>query len=236
MAAKKAKQRANPAPKRDAPFNAPFAGLKKAVNQAALVQPQEQPPPEPEPENEPEPSAEDMFSRAMKGVNPLDNTKGALLPRRPEPKPPLLDRQPDEDLEVLAHLADLVSGQEAMDLRFLDGYVRGSRHGISQELMERLEQGRFPIQDHLDLHGLSVDQAFDACEKFLVSAQTKGLRHVLLVHGRGLGSPQGVPVLKNSLAQWLSQKRLGKRVLAFCTAQPHDGGMGATYVLLRKWT
>ena len=236
MAAKKAKKSAKPAAKRDAPFNAPFAGLKKAVNQTALAQAQEPPPPEPEPQNEPEPGPEEMFSRAMKGVNPLDTAKGPQKPRRPEPKQPLLDRQPDEDLEVLAHLADLVSGQEAMDLRFLDGYVRGNRHGISWELMERLEQGRFPIQDHLDLHGLNVDQAFSACEKFLVSAQTKGLRHVLLVHGRGLGSPQGVPVLKNSLAEWLSQKRLGKRVLAFCTAQPHDGGMGATYVLLRKWT
>jgi DNA-nicking Smr family endonuclease len=236
MAAKKKKSQAKPAKKKETPFNAPFAGLKKAVDLAAR---QDESAPatagrSPIPSEEPNP--EHLFSRAMQGVRPLDDSKGPDLPRRPEAKPPLLDQQPDEDLEVLAHLADLVSGQEQMDLRFLDGYVRGSRHGVSEELMERLAQGRFPIQDYLDLHGFGLEEAFSACEKFLVAAQTRGLRHVLLVHGKGLNSPDGVAVIKNALAKWLGQKRLGRRVLAFCTAQPHDGGMGATYVLLRKWS
>jgi DNA-nicking Smr family endonuclease len=57
----------------------------------------------------------------------------------------------------------------------------------------------------------------------------------LIVHGKGTGSPEGLPVLKATLARALTHKRLGKRVLAFCTARPVDGGAGAMYVLLRKW-
>lgn len=59
-------------------------------------------------------------------------------------------------------------------------------------------------------------------------------RCVLLIHGRGLNSPDRVPVLKNALVGWLTRGRLAKRVLAFATARPVDGGAGALYVLLRK--
>jgi DNA-nicking Smr family endonuclease len=41
-------------------------------------------------------------------------------------------------------------------------------------------------------------------------------------------------VLKQALQGWLSQKRIGKLVLAFATARPQDGGTGALYVLLRR--
>jgi DNA-nicking Smr family endonuclease len=33
---------------------------------------------------------------------------------------------------------------------------------------------------------------------------------------------------------WLSHGRLSRMVLAFATAPAHDGGAGATYVLLRR--
>ncbi len=36
------------------------------------------------------------------------------------------------------------------------------------------------------------------------------------------------------MQNWMERGRLSKSVLAFCTAQPHDGGAGAMYVLLRK--
>ena len=61
-----------------------------------------------------------------------------------------------------------------------------------------------------------------------------GKRCVLIVHGRGLNSPDQIPVLKESLRVWLGQKRTGKTVLAFATARPQDGGAGAVYVLLRR--
>lgn len=220
-----------PAPK-PAPFHAPFAGLKKVLLPG--VPPAEPPPPPPPPPAPPDPDEEQLFSRAMAQVRPLPR-RSALLEPQAEPPRAFLRQAPDEDLEVLAQLADLVSGGGEFDMSYAEGYVQGALPGVGPELCQRLARGEFPVQDYLDLHGLGHDDALAAVEEFLVRSIAKGLRHVLIVHGRGAGSPDGVPVLKRALATRLTQKRLGKRVLAFCTAKPLDGGFGAMYVLLRKW-
>lgn len=232
--AKHKKKRATPAPakpKQPGPFNSAFAGLKSALDAApAPAEPAAPPPPD---EPAPEPDELNLFDRAMAEVTRLD--RGSYRPQKPDPNRPRLDAAPDEDLEVLAQLADLVSGGAEFDWRMSDEYVQGSLPGVGPELIDRLSRGDFPVQDYLDLHGLSLEEAFPAVEEFLVRSLTRGLRHVLIVHGRGFRSPGGVPVLKTALAQWLGQKRLQKRVLAFCTALPRDGGAGAVYVLLRRW-
>ena len=56
---------------------------------------------------------------------------------------------------------------------------------------------------------------------------------MLIVHGRDLRSKDNVPVLKEKLAAWLTRGAIGRRVLAFTSARPWDGGAGAVYVLLR---
>ncbi|MDR2946909.1 MAG: Smr/MutS family protein, partial [Candidatus Adiutrix sp.] len=57
---------------------------------------------------------------------------------------------------------------------------------------------------------------------------------VLLIHGRGLGSHDGVPVLKRYLETFLLRGTPRKYILAFTTARPLDGGLGASYILLRR--
>jgi DNA-nicking Smr family endonuclease len=57
---------------------------------------------------------------------------------------------------------------------------------------------------------------------------------VLIIHGRGHNSREGIPVLKERLQVWLTRGRIGRHVLAFATARPQDGGAGAVYVLLRR--
>ena len=70
---------------------------------------------------------------------------------------------------------------------------------------------------------------------FFRSAYYKGVRTALVVTGRGLNSPNGVPVLRFKVQQWLTQEPFRRVVLAFCTAKREDGGPGALYVLLRKY-
>ncbi len=90
------------------------------------------------------------------------------------------------------------------------------------------------MQAHLDLHGMVQADAKEALERFVLESVRKGLRAVLVVHGRGLRSPGGTPVLKHAAAQWLSHGHMGGYVLAFATARAADGGAGAMYVLLRR--
>jgi DNA-nicking Smr family endonuclease len=42
------------------------------------------------------------------------------------------------------------------------------------------------------------------------------------------------PVLKEALLEWLAEPPIGPKVLAFTSARGRDGGVGATYVLVRR--
>jgi DNA-nicking Smr family endonuclease len=76
--------------------------------------------------------------------------------------------------------------------------------------------------------------AKDELARFILDSVRKGRRTVSIVHGRGLRSPGGQPVLKHAVAQWLSHGMIGGYVLAFTTARAYDGGTGAVWVLLRR--
>jgi DNA-nicking Smr family endonuclease len=135
----------------------------------------------------------------------------------------------------MAHLAELVAGDQDIHLSWHQDFVRAAGSQINRHVLELLEAGRFPIQDYLDLHGLGTEEAILALEKFLKQSRERGLRHVLLVHGKGKGSVGGESVLKETLSQRLCHKRFARWVLAFCSAQAKDGGTGAMYILLKTW-
>lgn len=216
-------------------FTSPFRDLKKLLIERAVQIPKEAPPPpsqaRPTPKESSSPVDEDAILReAYTGVRPL----GAASSRRKPVHPEVNHTVVSEEAEVLAALYDLVSGQGKFDLTESDEYVEGSRVGIDQRLTNRLRRGEFATQDHIDLHGMIQSAAKEALTRFIVESVRKGLRTVLVVHGRGLGSPGGRPVLKHAAAEWLSHGTIGAHVLAFTTARPQDGGAGAMYVLLRR--
>ena len=76
-----------------------------------------------------------------------------------------------------------------------------------------------------------VEEAKEAFEEFMKEAIINGDSCVLIVHGRGLSSKQE-PVLKSKVKEWLEKGPYRKYVLAYSSARPCDGGLGATYVLL----
>jgi DNA-nicking Smr family endonuclease len=219
---------------KEKPFNNPFSELKKKirVTDGATGPTADAKPKKP---NNDGVLDEDLFARAMQGVERLSDAGKATVPNEHPKNSVKIHSQIDEDLETLAQLADLISGKEPFDLRLTGDFVAGAGPGVGPQLLERLAEGEFPIQDYLDLHGLSAKDALSEVESFLAACATRNLRHVLIVHGKGTGSVGGVPVIKNALAKVLTHKRLLKRVLAFCTAKQIDGGAGAMYVLLRKW-
>jgi len=173
---------------------------------------------------------ETLFRQAFEGVRPL----GGSGPARIATAPVVTRNIVSEDAEVLAELSDLVSGQGTFELTETEEYVEGARVGLDPRLVTRLRHGEFSVQAHLDLHGMTQVDAKEALTQFIVDSVRKGRRAVLVVHGRGLRSPGGQPVLKHATAQWLSHGTVGGYVLAFATAQAYDGGAGAVWVLLRR--
>jgi DNA-nicking Smr family endonuclease len=141
---------------------------------------------------------------------------------------------PSDDEASLNELRDLVEGRSVFTLQFTDEYMEGVAQDVDQRLAQRLHQGDFAIQAQLDLHGYFVEDAKQQVDQFLTTAYTTGQRCLRLIHGRGRNSPDNRPVLKEHVQLWLSHGRLSRMVLAFATAPAHDGGAGATYVLLRR--
>lgn len=173
------------------------------------------------------------FLRAMSGVSPLpEEARRRIRPFQPRSRPGY--PAPDDRKEGLQQLRAMVRGTAELDITFSDEYIEGAARGLSRAIMKRLKRGEFPVQDHIDLHGLTREEAETAVRDFLAQSHRHGLRCVLIVHGRGLNSPESFPVLKEGLPIWLGRGTAKRIVLAFATARPYDGGTGAVYVLLRK--
>ena len=216
--------------KKDTPFNNPFSGVK-------LEQPKPATAPKLAPakaSRKPEPLDEEsaLFLEAVGEVNPVRTVKARVGP--PVPLTAAQLKIPNEEAESLARLAELVSEQGQFDLADCDEFIEGSVQGFDPGVMRKLRAGEFTTQADLDLHGLTKDEAKPALEGFIQKSRIAGHRCVRVVTGRGLHSKEQVPVLKQGVQQWLTQGRVAKQVLGFCSARPKDGGAGALYVLLRR--
>ena len=105
-----------------------------------------------------------------------------------------------------------------------------TRAGIGSDVVRKLRKGAWPVQDELDLHGMRRDTARDQLGDFLGRAAKRKLRCVCVIHGKGLGSAGGEPVLRSMVHSWLEQK---DDVIAFCAANVDGRSHGALLVLLK---
>jgi DNA-nicking Smr family endonuclease len=174
------------------------------------------------------------FLQAMSGVVPINDNKIHV----PTPKPIQKLKKPlpiltDEDKSVIRELDDLVSGKAEFDFSSTSELLEATSRDLSYNELVQLRKGYFPIQDHLDVHGYSLPEAEAAINSFISRNINFGHTCVLLVHGRGHGSPDGVPIIKRNLKNLLLKGPYKKNILAFTTARPIDGGSGASYILLR---
>jgi DNA-nicking Smr family endonuclease len=219
------------------PFNDAFGKLetlKKAQEreaEAARAKPAAPPPPPP-PAATPQAHTDfELWEDATRGVHPVDRGVGTAPP---PPPPAATGAFWHPDLEAIDALRALISGDAPFDVQDSDEFIEGRVAGLDHNVVAKLRRGEFAVQGHLDLHGMTREEAKGAVDDFLRRARQAGKRCVLLVHGRGMHSKDQLPVLKEALRVWLSTNRFGRHVLAFATARPADGGAGAIYVLLRR--
>ena len=211
------------------PFNPAFEKLRALQAPAPKPRTPARPPPPPPPA--PPVSEVDLWAQATRGVQPVKRAAGAAPPPRP---PPAEGAVWHPDLDAIDTLRALVSGDLPFDVADTDEFVEGHIAGVDPGVVRKLRAGDFAVQGHLDMHGMTREEAKEAVADFLRRSRQAGKRCVLLVHGRGLHSRDQLPVLKDALRTWLVTARFGRHVLAFATARPVDGGGGAVYVLLRR--
>lgn len=171
-----------------------------------------------------DPTEEELFLSAMEGVRPLSHDRVQVVRRRPAPIP----RQAQADAEAV--LAELLADEYDPEALESGEELVYARAGLQRRALRKLRRGHFSLGGELDLHGMTVRVAHAALQEFLVQCRRQDLRCVRIIHGKGRRSTNKGPVLKTKVDRWLRQR---DDVLAFCSAQPADGGTGALYVLLR---
>lgn len=166
------------------------------------------------------------FSKTVGAITPIE-TKNKKWIEPPKPKPYARTQATIDNEELGALPSDHVpwsaNERDNDELVFL-------KPALEKNVLKRLRQGEWPIQASLDFHGNSLDTARERFISFMQQVEKAQLRCVRLVHGKGLGSKNGVPIIKQTLRAWLIQQQ---SVLAFCPSKNEPGGAGSTLVLLR---
>lgn len=172
-----------------------------------------------------------LFAQAVEGAQPLDVEERVNL-RTPTSPPKPKCRHSGHSSSITNdpqnfHFADLdpietVSAHESLFFQ---------RTELRKQDLKKLKKGLFQIEWRLDLHGYTEETAAKELSAFIHSAYQNGIRYTLVIHGKGYNSDIRNPVLKNMVNQSL---RLLPQVLAFSSAQPKDGGQGATYVFIKQ--
>ena len=112
--------------------------------------------------------------------------------------------------------------------------VRAHRlHPIERPTVKKISKGRIAIDARLDLHGLKRAEAHNLLYDFLARARERGLRHVLVITGKGRsGGSEGA--LRREVPQWLDKPEFRLLVSGLETSSRAHGGEGALYVRLRR--
>ncbi|XKE47389.1 DNA endonuclease SmrA [Halomonas organivorans] len=170
------------------------------------------------------------FRSLMGDVRPLSRGHDRAHPgrRRQGPSEAQLARRESaagagEADDILSDdFVDLVPPFDPLDFR---------RDGIQQGVVDRLRHGGYPVQASLHLLRRPLEECRRSLPVFLRDAVEHDLRSVLIVHGRGREIDSPPNVLRSYLAKWLAAF---DEVQAFVSASQADGGLGATWVMLRK--
>jgi DNA-nicking Smr family endonuclease len=162
------------------------------------------------------------------------------------PEPPLAAPEPPPLAHARPRLSPFLLGEK---LR------KPERHDLAPTLPERLGQsplkmdagthakmtrGKLQPEARIDLHGMTLAEAHPELIRFILNAQSAGLRLVLVITGKGKRRddtgpmPQRVGALRHQVPRWLQLPPLGPVVLQVSEAHLKHGGGGAYYVYLRR--
>lgn len=109
----------------------------------------------------------------------------------------------------------------------------GRHHPFERPVKRKLARGRLSLEARIDLHGLIQSQAHALLLDFLVHAHERGLRHVLVITGKG-SSMGSEGALRRAVPLWFSKPEFRYLISSHEAAAPHHGGEGALYVRLSR--
>ena len=176
----------------------------------------------------PEPISELDAALFREAIGPIREIAApAATPMPPKPVPRARMRERDEAEALLSSREQPFA---LTDSRASDSLAY-RRDGISERIWRKLRRGQFAVQDEIDLHHQRVSEAEALLRAFLLECRERDHLCVRVVHGKGLHSKAGMPILKNLVETTLRRR---SDVLAYTSAPAAMGGGGAVLVLLSR--
>ncbi|MCK0141342.1 Smr/MutS family protein [Aliiroseovarius sp. F20344] len=111
---------------------------------------------------------------------------------------------------------------------------------MDRKTFGKMKKGRISPEARIDLHGMTIAQAYPVLTRFILSSVEADCRLVLVITGKGKHKDEGGPipvrhgVLRHQVPHWLHTAPLRQHVLQISEAHLKHGGQGAYYVYLRR--
>jgi len=109
----------------------------------------------------------------------------------------------------------------------------GQHQVLERPVKRKLAKGRLQLEARIDLHGLFQSDAHNLLHSFILRAHERGLRHVLVITGKG-SSMGSEGALKRAVPMWFSKPEFRHLISSYETSAQKHGGEGALYVRLSK--
>lgn len=155
---------------------------------------------------------------------------------------------PTPSATILRRAKSAVMGQTAVKRKPSIAQMRPAFAGplgpasvqMDKRAFTKLRRGKIRPEGKLDLHGMTLDRAHPALNRFIMSSHQNDKRLVLVVTGKGKQRDEGGPiparfgVLRHQVLHWLNAAPLSAIVMQVSQAHVSHGGGGAYYVYLRR--
>lgn len=163
---------------------------------------------------------------------------------KPEPEP-LLKSEPFP-VSVLPRLSPFRLGEKARTktghdlLPTISESLATAPLQMDAKTHGKMTRGKLLPEARIDLHGMTLSEAHPELIRFVLNAQSAGVRLVLVITGKGKRGhdtgpiPQRMGALRHQVPHWLRMAPLGPAILQVTEAHLRHGGSGAYYVYLRR--
>jgi len=166
-----------------------------------------------------------LWNKVARSAIPL---RGKALPVDPVEAPEPL-ASPRKDMAAAADAAFPPAKPGAVEKP-----QQGPR-ALDRPTRDKLAKGRLQIEARVDLHGMTQSEAHSLLLGFLHRAYAMGIRHVLIITGKG-SSMGSDGILRKAVPAWFATPPFKPLVGSYEAAARHHGGGGALYVRLRRQT
>ncbi|EJZ20787.1 Smr/MutS family protein [Rhizobium sp. Pop5] len=109
----------------------------------------------------------------------------------------------------------------------------GMHQPLERPVKRKIAKGRLALEARIDLHGLVQSEAHVILLDFLIRAHERGMRHVLVITGKG-SSMGSEGALKRAVPLWFSKPEFRYLISSYEPAAHHHGGEGALYIRLSR--